>query len=943
MKKIKLLYLMSHISTGGMPQFVLKRIQTLLDYTDSFEIFVAEYDDYGKIFPVQRDQIMKLVGDNFFSLGENKMRVMEIVRTEEIDIVHLDEMPESMNNDRLFTDLYRNDRKWRIVETCHNSNFRPHEKRFHPDMYAFCTHWHEDIFAGLDAKFVTIPYPIDIAKKSWLSKAELGFDADKKHVINVGLWTPGKNQKEGIEIARKYPDMMFHFIGNQAGNFEDYWRPLMNNLPSNVRVWGERTDISSFMSAADIFMFNSTWELNPLVLREAIAHGLPIVARNLPQYAGMYDDYINPIDTDLNTLECNYKVPTDNTSLTFGLRHEEAYKKLLELPLKEQKPIIIQHFVDQPFLEIKGVNPFEKRDKDAVSIVLAHPNNEFRKQLLKNCLNRLNTDIILSVNYPVEEDAQSLCDYVIYTKENPLLYKDEFDKYGVAFYHFHTNEKGEKVYELFEKEHGYCVYTLMRNGVEYAKKLGYKKVNIINYDYELSKATINDNLKALDTEDFVVYKYGANSYEEDSYCSAFFSARIDAIHSFVTKFKDKKDYYTNGTSFNILEVKFYNFLKQSDYNIKELLMVDLKKNNKIDVEGIDYTNDEQRDKVVIDKRFYIEYYDDNGRCVYNNHIDVNNWVKLNRQWFTNWKLKIWDEGKLIHENTLNYEGKRVLITLESKSLGDTLAWIPYAQEFKNKHKCHVIVSTFWNDIFDYPELEFVKPGAVVQNIYGLYRIGWFYNEDREPEVPHTIPMQKSATNILGLEYKEIRAKMKVKEVEKVKQVVIAIHSTAQAKYWNNPTGWQEVVDYLISKGYVVKLLSKEGIDYMGNIAPNGVVLHPNGSIESVMEEMLKSELFIGIGSGLSWLSWSLGVPTAIISGFSEPFAEVEDCIRISAPEGKCSGCFNRYRLNPADWNWCEDHKDTDRQFECTKSITGQMVIDKLNAANFNTRSITSRR
>ena len=88
MKKTKLLYLMQHCSTGGMPQFVLKRIQTLLDYTDSFEIFVAEYDDYGKIFPVQRNQIMKLVGDNFFSLGENKMRVMEIVRTEEIDIVH---------------------------------------------------------------------------------------------------------------------------------------------------------------------------------------------------------------------------------------------------------------------------------------------------------------------------------------------------------------------------------------------------------------------------------------------------------------------------------------------------------------------------------------------------------------------------------------------------------------------------------------------------------------------------------------------------------------------------------------------------------------------------------------------------------------------------------------------------------------------------------------
>ena len=910
---------MSHISTGGMPQFVLKRIKTLLEYTDSFEIFVIEYEDYGKIFPVQRNQIIELLGDNFHSLSENKMRVMEIIRTEEIDIVHLDEMPESMNNDRLFNDLYRNDRKWRIVETCHNSSFRPNEeKRFHPDMYTFCTPWHENIFAGMDAQFVTIPYPIDKQKVSAVKNG--------KNVLNVGLWTRGKNQAEGIEIARKSPDFTFHFVGNQAGNFQDYWEPLMKDLPSNVKVWGERKDIDTFMEMADIFMFNSTLELNPLVLRHAIEYGLPIIARNLPQYAGMYDDYINPIDTDLNTLKCNYNVPTDCTSSIFAFKHEDAYKKLLELPFKEQKPVIIHHYVDQPYLEIKGINILDKKDEDVVSIVLAHPNNDFRKQLLKNCLNRLNTDIILSANYPIEEDAQSLCDYVIYTKENPLLYRSEFEKYNVAYYHWHTDVTGEKVYELFEKEHGYCVYMLMRNGIEYAKKLGYKKVNIVNYDYEISRATINENIKALDTNDFVVYKYTNDSYEEDSYCSAFFSAKIDAILSFVTKFKNKKDYYTNGTSFNILEIKFYNFLNENNFKIKQLLIADLKKHNKVDVEGIDYTNDEQKNKVLLDKRFYIEYYDDNEKCIYNNYIDVNHWVKLNRQWFTNWKIKVWDEGKLIYENTLNYEGKRVLITLESKSLGDTLAWIPYVDEFRKKHNCTVICSTFWNKILDYPEIEFIEPGAMVENVYGLYRVGWFYNEDKEPEIPHIIPMQKSAANILGLEYKEIRAKLKVKKVKKVKQVTIAIHSTTQAKYWNNPTGWQEVVDYLLNKGYVVKLLSKEGIDYMGNIAPKGIVVHPNGSIESVMEEMLKSKLFIGIGSGLSWLSWSLNVPTVLISGFSEPFAEMEDCIRIAAPEGKCSGCFNRYRLNPADWNWCPDYKDTDRHFECTKSITGDMVI-----------------
>jgi len=241
---MKILYLMSHISTGGMPQFVLKRIQTLLEYTESFEIFVVEYEDYGKLFPVQRNQIISLLGNNFYSLDSNKMRAMDIIRDNGIDIVHLDEMPESMGNDPLFNELYSNDRTWRIVETCHNSNFRPLDsKRYHPDMYAFCTPWHEDIFAGMDGKFVTIPYPIDTIYDSefnpnrWASKTKLGFEKDKTHVINVGLWTPGKNQAEGLEIARKYPDMMFHFIGNQAGNFMDYWEPLMKDLPSNVKVW----------------------------------------------------------------------------------------------------------------------------------------------------------------------------------------------------------------------------------------------------------------------------------------------------------------------------------------------------------------------------------------------------------------------------------------------------------------------------------------------------------------------------------------------------------------------------------------------------------------------------------------------------------------------------------------------------------------------------------
>jgi autotransporter strand-loop-strand O-heptosyltransferase len=121
-------------------------------------------------------------------------------------------------------------------------------------------------------------------------------------------------------------------------------------------------------------------------------------------------------------------------------------------------------------------------------------------------------------------------------------------------------------------------------------------------------------------------------------------------------------------------------------------------------------------------------------------------------------------------------------------------------------------------------------------------------------------MQKTCSDILGLDYKEIVPKIKMnKDVKKEKMVSIAIHGTAQTKYWNNPEGWQKLVDHLKSIGYKVVLVSKENDGYMGNSHPTGIEKLPAGEIEGVMDVIQRSEMFIGIGSGLSWLSWALAV------------------------------------------------------------------------------------
>ena len=328
-----------------------------------------------------------------------------------------------------------------------------------------------------------------------------------------------------------------------------------------------------------------------------------------------------------------------------------------------------------------------------------------------------------------------------------------------------------------------------------------------------------------------------------------------------------------------------------------------------------------------------------NQIMYSSTIQNNMWTKCSVEYFVDWKIVIYENGKLWKEHYYDARGKRVYVALDSKALGDSLAWFPYVDEFRKKYDCEMVTSTFMNHMFveQYPNIEFVEPGVSVENLYAMYSIGLFYNEDsvinglKNPSDPKHQTMQKMCSDILGLDFVEVKPLIKKRVIEKPqqKQITIAIHGTAQPKYWNNPFGWQEVVDWLNGRGYAVKLLSKEGDNYMGNKIPTGVFQHPSGPIEGVMDEMLKSEAFIGIGSGLSWLGWSLNIPTVLISGFSYKWAEMSDCIRIGAPTGKCEGCFNRLRLDAGDWNWCPDHKDTPRQFECTKSITSEMVIKEL--------------
>ena len=351
------------------------------------------------------------------------------------------------------------------------------------------------------------------------------------------------------------------------------------------------------------------------------------------------------------------------------------------------------------------------------------------------------------------------------------------------------------------------------------------------------------------------------------------------------------------------------------------------------------------------KSYLVKFFDkQKDKLIYETTINNNMWTKPGIQYFVDWRIEVYDKStnELVFEHSYDAKDKRVYIHLDSSALGDTLAWFPFVDEFRKKHNCKVICSTFHNEWFEkeYPELEFVKPGTEVFDLYAMYSIGWHYNEDKTvnlSKIPIEFkqhPLGETSSATLGLNYVETKPKLSIPNKGKQidgKYVVIAPHASAHAKYWNHKGGWQAIIDYLNNKGYKVVMITQEKLgdtwhdSKLGGKLKGVINKTGNYPIEDRMIDIKYADAFIGLGSGLSWLSWSIGTPTILISGFSEPYSEFLDCERIfNYDTNVCSGCFNRHWLNAGDWEWCPEHKNTSRQFECTKTIPSSRVIESIN-------------
>jgi len=289
----KIIYIAPHLSTGGLPQYLYKKIEKFNAVAD---VYCVEYSFFGNSYVVQRNKISDLLGDKFIPLYDDKDRIFEIINNINPDIIHFEEFSESFVEPNILNKLYSSDRKYLICETCHGSDIPVSSKYYRPDKFIMVSDWIDEKFSTLGIPSEVLEYPIeDLMPLKEHHMDLLRLSPDLKHVVNIGLFTAGKNQKEIIEYAKKtsHLPIMYHFVGNTAENFRDYWEPIIKELPSNCKMWGERSDVDSFYQSADLFLFTSVFELNPLSIKEALSWKLPCMFRKLDTYLDTYDNFDN--------------------------------------------------------------------------------------------------------------------------------------------------------------------------------------------------------------------------------------------------------------------------------------------------------------------------------------------------------------------------------------------------------------------------------------------------------------------------------------------------------------------------------------------------------------------------------------------------------------------------------------------------------------------------
>ena len=332
-----------------------------------------------------------------------------------------------------------------------------------------------------------------------------------------------------------------------------------------------------------------------------------------------------------------------------------------------------------------------------------------------------------------------------------------------------------------------------------------------------------------------------------------------------------------------------------------------------------------------------------------------------KRFYVRFRVEVFDGETQILSHDYDARDREVLVQFPIGTLGDTLAWFPYAARFQQKHGCKLtcamsgLIIPLLKDA--YPEIRFITheemtDQKLAQSFYATYSMGLFFDDKAniwQPTDFRMVGLHRTAGYILGVDPTDCAPTIAIEDDSRPipdPYVCVAVQSSSGCKMWNNPLGWREVVAHLKARGYRVICIDQKPVSGSGLLYAH----IPHGAEDETGDRPLTerarwlrhADLFVGLSSGLAWLANSVGAPTVVISGFTHPTNEFASPYRVINWH-TCNSCWNdpAERFKHDDFMWCPRHQNTPRHFECTRLITGAQVIAMVDRALADRRAPTA--
>lgn len=217
----------------------------------------------------------------------------------------------------------------------------------------------------------------------------------------------------------------------------------------------------------------------------------------------------------------------------------------------------------------------------SIVIITAHCDNQEKIDTLIECINELKSQgypIIVSSHIKVPDIIYDMVDYVIYDKENPLIYNHEFDKLNSSTWFWTLYDGFYQEYTL-DFNHAYAVLKLMKNGVAISKINGYDISHIICYDYLIKdKEVLIEHIESLEDND--VFSYYFEGAAKDGITPSLISFKNDVFINCFESINSKKEYSEKQIAIfeEFLQVIFINnsvkIIKKSIESLREKNTID---------------------------------------------------------------------------------------------------------------------------------------------------------------------------------------------------------------------------------------------------------------------------------------------------------------------------------------------------------------------------------